>query len=133
MFRRASMFDRTVSGGCRGVALLLAVGALAPADTAAQVGDTSKVTYPGWIPADRVAPTITVKVTCDPATNLRTYAYTVANGPTAEQDILKFSLRFDGPQTFDQIEVVPPKGWWAAAHPGSAIPGATFMGKRAGK
>src|SRR5712691_10944833 len=122
------MFDRSIAAGHRGLGIVLALGALGAADVAAQVGDISKVTYPGWIPADRVDPTITVNVTCDPATNLRTYAYTVANGSAARQDILELSLRFDGPQTANQIEVVPPPGWWAAAYPGAAIPGATFRG-----
>ncbi len=103
--------NRTLSAVAFGAALFLALGAFPGANAAAQVGDICDVTYPGWIPSDRVDPTITVQVTCDPVTDLWTYEYMVANGANAEQDILEFSLRFDGPETFDEIEVTPPPGW----------------------
>jgi len=64
----------------------------------AQVGDISGVTYPGWIPSDGVRPAVTTDVTFDAATGLWRYEYTLANGAEAEQDIIKFCLRFDAPE-----------------------------------
>lgn len=59
----------------------------------AQVGDTSGITYPGWIPSDRVLPVITVEVRYDSATSLWRYDYTLADAAGAEQGIETLILR----------------------------------------
>ncbi|MGH7564319.1 MAG: hypothetical protein ACREK5_07835, partial [Gemmatimonadota bacterium] len=52
----------------------------------AQIGEIP-LPYPGWIPSDRVEPTITVHESYDAFAAAWHYDYTIANAPTAEQDI----------------------------------------------
>lgn len=92
----------------------------------AQVGDVSNVTYPGWIPSDRVRPVITTEVRYDEGTARWQYHWTVANGSDAEQDIIRFWLRFQAPPSADDVAMTAPAGWWTAPFAGGAIPGAVF-------
>ena len=108
----------------RGAALLLVL--LAPGAAVGQVGDISNVTYPGWIPSDRVAPDISVTVSYDTAADLWLYDYVVANDATAEQPIKRLTLRIDAPVT----RVTRPRGWFVLppffAVPAGGLPGVTF-------
>ncbi|HEX7117189.1 MAG TPA: hypothetical protein VF212_00265 [Longimicrobiales bacterium] len=107
------------------VGLAALATAVAPAAALGQVGDTSNVTYPGWIPSDRVAPEITVEVSYDSVAGLWRYDYTVLNGPTAEQPIQSVMLRFNAPTA----GVTSPAGWFQMPHfstAAGAIPGVTF-------
>lgn len=105
---------------------LLALTALAlHGPAAAQVGDISGVYYPGWIPSDRVVPEIRAASVYDSITQLWTYSYTLANGATAEQDILNFGLRYNG----GTASITSPPGWWdMASSPAVPVPGAFFSG-----
>ena len=108
----------------RATALLLML--LAPGAAAAQVGDISNVTYPGWIPSDRVAPNISVTVSYDTAADLWLYDYVVANDATAEQPIKQLTLRIDAPVT----RVTRPRDWLVLPPffpvPAGGLPGVTF-------
>ena len=89
----------------------------------AQVGDTSGVTYPNWKASDRVAPAVTVNVSYNDTTAKWHYAYTVANGPSAVQDINQFQLRFFSPSVIGAA----PQGWDSfVVDTSGAIPGADF-------
>jgi hypothetical protein len=89
----------------------------------AQVGDISQVSYPEWIPSDRVSPTYTVTVTYSPTQLLWTYRYTVANGSSAEQALQDLVLRFNGPSQ----SVSQPPGWSGMDFsPPASVPGAWF-------
>jgi hypothetical protein len=94
------------------------------ANVRAQVGDISGVTYPNWIPFDRVLPAINTVVTYDDVAHVWRYSYSVGNGAAAEQPIQSLGLRFNGPAS----QVTMPADWWGIVfvdNP-SAIPGATF-------
>lgn len=91
----------------------------------AQVGDISDVTWPGWIPSDRVVPIITPQVDYDSSSGAWHYSYVLANGVESRQDILNFMLRFNAPIT----RSAAPDGWWRMPHFSTApeaIPGITF-------
>ncbi len=105
-------------------------GAIGATDLHAQVGDISGVTYPGWIPSDRVRPAISSEVTFNPTTGLWHYAWTVANGSDAEQDIINFWLRFNAPPNENDVIITAPAGWWAGLFAGGAVPGAAFGAER---
>lgn len=111
-----------------GVAVALA--ALSVPGLGAQVGDISDVTYPGWTPSDQIQPAITATVTFDDATGQWQYAWTVANGPDAEQDIIRFWLGFQAPPDPADVVLAPPGGWWAGLFAGGGIPGAAFAAER---
>lgn len=108
----------------------VAVGVLCAPALHAQVGDISDVTYPGWIPSDRVQPTVTATVTFDEATGQWQYAWTVANGPDADQDIIKFWLGFQAPPSAADVVLAAPDGWWTGLFAGGGIPGAAFAAER---
>lgn len=123
--------DSTGEATMRNVIVITLVGlatlatAVAPTAALGQVGDISKVTYPGWIPSDRVVPEITVEVSYDSVSGLWRYDYTVRNGSTAEQPIQSVMLRFNAPTA----GVTSPAGWFQLVHfstAAGAIPGVTF-------
>src|SRR5207244_1376099 len=89
----------------------------------AQVGDISGVTYPNWIPSDRVQPAIATNIAYDDVAHVWRYSYTVANGGTAEQPIQTLQLRFNAPAT----QLTIPADWWGLVFVNpDAIPGGTF-------
>lgn len=112
--------NRTIKSICALVALSFSWVAAAQA----QVGDISNVTYPGWIPSDRVAPVLTTLVSYDGGSQQWRYEYRIANDAGAEQPIVSLGLRFNG----EAASVVTPAGWWGAVFVGSSagIPGASF-------
>src|SRR5207253_4561903 len=59
------------------VAIGASVALLVSTRVQAQVGDISGVTYPNWIPSDRVAPTVTTSVVYDDVAQVWRYAYGV--------------------------------------------------------
>jgi hypothetical protein len=54
-----------------------------------------------------VSPTVIASVTQDPTTNLYTYAYTVANASTSQQEVSDLAIDFASPLS----NVVSPTGW----------------------
>jgi hypothetical protein len=92
----------------------------------AQVGDISQVSYPGWVPSDRVAPNYTAIATYNAAQDLWTYQYTVANAATAQQALQSVTLRFNGPLE----SVVEPRGWYSLTFPPPASLPGVFFGAR---
>jgi hypothetical protein len=104
-------------------ATLLCAALAGPGCAAAQVGDISQVSYPGWVPADRVLAGYTVTASYNTAQALWTYAYTVSNGAGAQQALQSLRLRFNGPaQTVGQ-----PSGWYNLTFPPPVpLPGAFF-------
>jgi hypothetical protein len=111
---------RTLQMSCVWFALSLSFAI----DVHAQVGDISGVTYPNWIPSDRVVPALTTLVSYDDATQQWRYEYQIANGASAVQPIISLDLAFNAPAT----SVLSPAGWWGVVFVGSpsGIPGATF-------
>jgi hypothetical protein len=111
---------RTIKISCALIAASLSI----VANVYAQVGDISGVRYPGWIPSDRVAPTLTTLVSYDNAAQQWRYEYQLANGSSAEQPVKSLDLTFNGPAT----AVLQPSGWWGVVFVGGqgGIPGATF-------
>ncbi|MBW3570647.1 MAG: hypothetical protein KY467_06035 [Gemmatimonadetes bacterium] len=110
--------------------LALALLVALPARGAAQVGPVSPLPYPGWVPSDQVDPSITAAVTYDQAAGLWRYAYTVANGPAAAQDIWEVWFRLGGWAR----NALAPAGWSAVGDAeetfsitGPGIPGTSFM------
>lgn len=89
-----------------------------------QVGDVSGVTYPGWIPSDRVVPVITTTAVYDAAASVWRYTYVLGNGGSAQQAILGYLMRFNAPGT---ATLTVPDGWDAfRSLPGTGIAGADF-------
>ena len=89
-----------------------------------QVGDVSGVTYPGWIPSDRVVPSITATAAYEAAGSGWRYTYVLANGASAQQAILGHLMRFNAPGT---ASLTVPNGWDAfRSLPGTGISGADF-------
>lgn len=111
-------------------AIGVALGTLSAPALQGQVGDISGVTYPGWIPSDGVDPGVTATVTFDEATGEWQYGWTVANGPDAAQDIIRFWLAFQAPPDPSAVALSAPTGWWAGLFSGGGIPGAAFAGVR---
>lgn len=106
-------------------ALLAGSLLLAAAGSArAQVGPVSPLPYPGWTPADRVAPSYEVTAAYDSAARLWRYRYRVANGAAAAQDLFNLTLRLNAPPS----AVAAPPGWIAVRGPAelytAAAPGA---------
>ena len=92
----------------------------------AQVGDISQVSYPGWVPSDRVAPIYTVTSSYDPAQALYTYQYQIANAVTAQQALQHLRMRFNGPP----LGATQPAGWYYLTFPPpAALPGAIFAAR----
>jgi hypothetical protein len=108
----------------QGLFALLSVGASAATSTA-QVGDISSVTYPGWLPSDRVYPAHTVIATYDQTAVRWTYDFTLANGSGAPQAVLKVKLRFDAPV----VSTTVPINWQAlVVSPTARMAGVIFRG-----
>lgn len=84
-----------------------------PGCVAAQVGDISQVSYPGWVPADRVLPGYTVTASYNSAQALWSYGYTLSNGAGAQQALQSVRLRFNGPP----LTVAQPSGWYDLTFP----------------
>jgi hypothetical protein len=105
----------------------VAAGALLLASAAdAQVGDYSWVTYPGWIPSDRVVPRVTVTHPYDSVSRRYTYQYTMGNDASAQQAILELGLLFSLPVS----QVRAAAGWegFAFSQTGNyAMPGVDFF------
>lgn len=108
------------------LACMAAAALAAAAPAAAQVGDISGVTWPGWLPSDRVLPQITATVSYDAPAGAWRYVYDVANLPGAEQDIRRLDLVFALPAA----SFAAPQGWWGAFFDETAsIPGVTWMAR----
>jgi hypothetical protein len=94
-----------------------------PACVGVQVGDISQVSYPGWVPADRVLPGYTVTALYNAEQALWSYGYTLSNGAGAQQALQSVRLRFNGPP----LTVAQPSGRYDLTFPTSlALPGAFF-------
>lgn len=76
----------------------------------AQVGDIP-LPYEGWVPQDRVTPTIAATEQYDPIAVTWSYGYAIANGMFAEQDIWECYIRVDAWSTNTDA----PEGWTAIA------------------
>lgn len=112
------------------LAAALALALAPPTGLAAQVGDVSFVDRPGWQPADGVDPEITAQVTFDETSDEWVYDYTVANGPSAEQDILEVWFRYEAPDVLSGLTATPPAGWRILPVVGdAAIPGSIFLAR----
>ena len=94
---------------------------------AAQVGPLPPINHPGWIPSDRVAPTITAQVTYDTGLQVWRYAYAFANGAAAEQPIESVDFVFNAPA----VRVDKPVNWWGVVFADAALPGASFAAEGA--
>lgn len=116
--------DLTASAACF-VAAGVLLGLTSPAQ--GQVGDISDVDYPGWIPSDRVEPTVEADVRFDTSAGEWVYEYSVANGASAEQDIKEVWFRFQAPDDMAAQRVESPQGWSHLSAPArAAIPGLIF-------
>ncbi|MFL5578720.1 MAG: hypothetical protein ACJ79S_22420 [Gemmatimonadaceae bacterium] len=86
--------------------------------------------YPGWVPADQVAPRFTVDPSYDPVAGLWTYRYTVANSAGARQGIYKILIGVPGLLAPPgPLTVTVPAGWTGVTYPFEndlGLPGATF-------
>ncbi|HEX2079100.1 MAG TPA: hypothetical protein VHG08_15355 [Longimicrobium sp.] len=115
--------------GRRAALALLALLACAP-PAAAQVGTVAPLPYPGWVPADGVAPTLSVEVSYGHVPGMWRYRYTLANGAGAAQDIWQLGFRLGG----WVAQVGTPAGWFPIADTeatydpaGPGIPGVEFL------
>lgn len=111
--------------GAARAALLAGALLLASAGAAmAQVGVVSPLPYPGWVPSDRVEPTVSVDASYDASAGVWRYRYTAANGAAAEQDLFNLTFHLSGPPA----TVTAPAGWIALRGPAhlytAAAPGA---------
>jgi hypothetical protein len=97
-----------------------------PACAAAQVGDISQVSYPGWVPADRVLPGYAVTAAYNATQAIWTYGYTFSNGAGAQQALQSVRLRFNGPP----LTVAQPSGWYDLTFPPSLVLPGAFFGAR---
>lgn len=86
------------------------------------------VNVPGWTPADRVRPSISVSVHQDRTTKLWTYTYRVSNQQSAAQALTKLGLVLK----VSVESAKAPDGWWAAVYnPPAVVPGVTFAARQA--
>ncbi|HEV2146463.1 MAG TPA: hypothetical protein VGR37_03515 [Longimicrobiaceae bacterium] len=115
----------------RAAGALLVLAACASALPArAQVGTVSPLPYPGWLPSDRVIPSVAVQVDFDHAAGLWRYRYTVANAAGAEQAIQSVGFQLGG----WAAGTYTPAGWSAIGDTeatfsptGPGIPGTEFL------
>jgi hypothetical protein len=132
-----SAIGRRTRSFVHGVLSLLASLPILASTAGAQVGDYSWVTYPGWIPSDRVVPRVVAAHPYDSVSRTYTYRYTIANDATAQQAILEFgtvlNIGLPRPPWLASIPVTQPAaptGWEAlgASHADDySMPGVVFF------
>jgi hypothetical protein len=87
------------------------------------------VNVKGWVPADRVAPFITVQPVFNSSRKLWIYTYRVRNQSTASQSLIKLALVLN----VSVESALAPGGWVAVTYnPPGALPGVTFAAEQSG-
>jgi hypothetical protein len=105
-----------------GLSTAVLLAATAP-ELGAQSPTAASVRVSGWVPADGVAPRITITTAQDRTTGIWTYIYRVMNAGGATQRL--GSLALLTPASI--ASATAPKGWWALVVAAPATrPGATF-------